>query len=164
MARAWLITGGNSGDVAKRLAEALRMIAAEAGRIAAYSSVRSSEAWGFSSEPFLNQAVEIETALTPEALLERLQAIEQALGRDRDAERHEKERTGQRYASRPVDIDILFYDDEIIETPRLTIPHPAIGERAFVLEPLAEIAPHKVHPLTGLTVEQTAQRLKNRKL
>lgn len=91
---------------------------------------------------FLNMVVEGRTELPPEPLLDTLKAIESGLGRG----------AGRRYGPRPIDLDILFYDDLITETVRLTIPHPRIPERRFVLQPLADIAPSYHHPVSGTTV------------
>ena len=76
------------------------------------------------------------------------------LGRDRDADAVEKARTGEAYSSRIIDIDIIFYDDLVMDTPSLKLPHPLMQDRDFVLAPLSEIAPHKVHPVLGKTVEE----------
>jgi 2-amino-4-hydroxy-6-hydroxymethyldihydropteridine diphosphokinase len=93
--------------------------------------------WGIEEQPaFVNLCIAVETGLTPHALLERAQAVELALGRDRARE--------QRWGPRPVDIDLLAYDDMILQEPDLTLPHPRLFDRAFVLVPLAEIAPDKV--------------------
>jgi 2-amino-4-hydroxy-6-hydroxymethyldihydropteridine diphosphokinase len=120
------------------------MIAEKIGRITKASSIHKSEAWGFEPEKeeermFLNQVLVVETALTPRETLQKVHETEAALGRDREAEKTEKARTGQRYAARPIDIDILFYDNETIDEPDLQIPHPRIAEREFVLAPLREL-------------------------
>ena len=154
MARAVLMTGGNRGDMHGRLAEALHLLGERAGRITAVSGIYRSAAWGFEADDFYNQAVELETALEPLELLDTVQEIERLAGRDRTAEKAEKEASGARYASRTLDIDILFYDDLVLESERLTIPHPRIAERMFVLEPLCEIDPDRVHPLTGKTIKE----------
>lgn len=159
MARAVLITGGNRGDMASRLAEALQLIGELIGRVVKTSRVCRSEAWGFAADDFYNQVVQVETALEPEALLDAVQEIERRLGRDREAEKMEKEVTGERYASRTMDVDILFIDDLVLQTPRLTVPHPHIACRGFVLEPLAEVLPDLRHPVTGLTVTQMREEL-----
>jgi 2-amino-4-hydroxy-6-hydroxymethyldihydropteridine diphosphokinase len=126
-----------------RLEMAREMTARNIGRIVESSTVHRSEAWGFEPEEgerlFFNQVLVVETALTPRQVLERAQQTEAALGRDRKAEATEKARTGQRYAARPIDIDILFYDNETIDEPDLQIPHPRIAEREFVLAPLREL-------------------------
>lgn len=163
MARALLLTGGNQGDVRSRLAEALRLLGERAGSITAASGIYRSASWGFEAADFCNQAVGIDTRLEPLELLDAVQEIERMLGRDREAERAEKEATGARYTSRTMDIDILFYDDLVLESERLTLPHPRIAERLFVLEPLCEIAPDRIHPTTGLTVSEMKERLKNKR-
>ena len=130
-----------------RLHKAQEMINAEIGPVMRCSHRYKSAAWGFDgkeAEPFSNQVLICDTELTPRQVLEKVQAIEQALGRDRAAEEAEKERTGQAYSSRVIDIDILFYDDETVDEPDLKIPHPLIFQREFVLEPLREVAPERV--------------------
>lgn len=98
---------------------------------------------------FSNQALEVSTDLQPLEVLEAVQAIEQELGRNRAAEAVEKARTGVTYTSRPIDIDILFYDDEVIASERLTVPHPLLSEREFALAPLCEIMRQRRHPSRG---------------
>lgn len=155
MARVIIITGGNIGDIKPRLREAQKLINNDIGIVLRCSHVYTSKAWGFDAEgEFSNQAMIVDTDLSPEELLAAVQKIETELGRDRNAEAVEKERTGQPYSSRVIDIDILFYDDLKMDTPDLTIPHPLMHEREFVLAPLFEIAPKKMHPVFGKTVEQ----------
>lgn len=160
MARAFIITGSNSPEARELLAKALRLADERLGRVTACSQVRRSRAWGFEAADFYNQVLQLDTELEPGELLEAALRTEQLLGRDRSAEKEEKQRTGQRYASRTMDIDILFYDDTVMQTPQLTLPHPQIEHRLFVLEPLAEIAPDMRHPLTGLTVNEMILQLK----
>lgn len=165
MALAVLITGGNTGDVEAGLARAEAMIAGRVGKIAARSGVKSSAPWGGmeeGTEPFLNQVLAVETRLEPEELLGVLQQIERELGRVRPERFCEEVREERTYASRTMDIDILFYDDIVMRTGRLSIPHPLIGERKFVLEPLAEAMPQLVHPVTGMTAAQMLAELKKR--
>lgn len=148
------------GDVKTRLQNAQRLINQHAGPVMRCSHRYKSRAWGFDAEEeFSNQVLEVDTDLTPEQLLDALQAIERELGRDREAEQSLKQRTGARYTSRPIDIDILFYDDLIIESPRLTIPHPLLQERDFVLAPLCELMKNKRHPVLGKTVEELRAEL-----
>ena len=160
MARAIIITGGNIGDVKPRLRQAQQLINAGIGIVLRCSHVYESEAWGFAAESDVkNQARVVDTDLSPEELLVAVQEIEERLGRDRGAEAAEKAHTGEPYSSRMIDIDILFYDDRVMDTPRLKLPHPLMQERDFVLAPLVEIAPEKVHPVLGKTVEELREEL-----
>ena len=163
MATAVLITGGNRGDVRARLAEARRLTGELIGEVKRASSCRKSAPWGFEAEePFWNQVLEVETPLTPHELLEAVHGVEQRLGRDREAERAEKEQSGQAYASRAIDVDILLYDDRIVREPDLQIPHPQMGGREFVLRPLCELMPERRHPETGKTMRELLDALKKR--
>lgn len=107
--------------------------------------------------------MEVSTDLAPEQVLDALQRIECELGRDRGAEARDRERTGERYSSRKIDIDILFYGDEVISTERLQVPHPLIAEREFVLQPLCEILRTKRHPVTGRSAAEMLDELKKRR-
>lgn len=160
--QALLVMGGNSADTPELMARALQLASESVGRITAVSQSYVTRSWGFEADDFCNRAVEIETRLSPEELLDALQAIERELGRDRCAEAAERAVTGQRYASRPIDIDIIYYGDEVLSSARLTIPHPARAARRFVLEPLAEIAGTKVDPQTGESVCRMFLRLKEK--
>lgn len=161
--RAAILLGGNLGDVELTLDRACRLLEERAGRIAARSSVMWSEAWGFeAAEPFGNLALIVETELEAEALLDVMQSVERDCGRDREAECREKSRSGSRYASRRLDADLIFYDGCIVETRRLCVPHPRVGERAFALRPLAEIMPHYRDPRSGLTVAQMLREVECR--
>lgn len=161
MATAVLITGGNRGDVRTRLAEARRLAGELIGEVKRASACYESAPWGFEAEePFWNQVLEVETPLTPRELLEAVHDIERRLGRDREAERTEKERSGQAYASRTLDVDILLYDDCIVREPDLQIPHPRMGGREFVLRPLCELMPGRRHPETGKTMRELLDALK----
>jgi len=102
---------------------------------------------------YLNGVAEIETELTPQELLAALHAIESSLGRDRSRE--------LRWGPRSCDLDIIYYDDEIIDTPQLTIPHPRMHERSFVLGPLESIAPQVRHPLNFMTAGEMLRKLEN---
>ena len=160
MARAVLIMGGNIGDMKPRLRHAQQLINDEIGIVMHCSHVYASKAWGFTSgDDFKNQALEVDTDLTPYELLEAIHSIENRLGRDRTTEAAYKVSTGERYSSRVIDIDIVFYDDMILEDDDLTIPHPLMQERDFVLAPLSEIVPHKVHPVLGKTVKRMRKEL-----
>lgn len=142
--RVTLLMGGNQGNRAELLQQACNMIAQEIGDIVQLSSIYESEAWGFEAEQsFLNQAVVVETRLDAHEVLNKALAIEAELGRVR---------MGNGYASRTMDIDILFVDDNCIDTPELIVPHPRIHQRNFVLVPLCEIMPDFVHPILQKTM------------
>jgi 2-amino-4-hydroxy-6-hydroxymethyldihydropteridine diphosphokinase len=134
MAEALLALGGNMGAVRATLDRAVAALCGGTDtRLLARSSDYSTPPWGVTDQPrFVNRCIAVETTLAPDALLARAQAVERALGRDRARER--------RWGPRPIDIDILAYDDVVREGPDLTLPHPRMFERAFVLVPLAEIA------------------------
>ncbi|MBL8568790.1 MAG: 2-amino-4-hydroxy-6-hydroxymethyldihydropteridine diphosphokinase [Phreatobacter sp.] len=135
MPQALIGLGGNVGDVRATLAKAVAAFCdGEAVRLLARSSDYETPPWGVTDQPpFVNLAVRVETELSPRDLLKRALAVEAGLGRDRA--------TGRRWGPRPVDIDILAYGDIRLDEPDLHIPHPRMTERAFVLVPLAEIAP-----------------------
>jgi 2-amino-4-hydroxy-6-hydroxymethyldihydropteridine diphosphokinase len=155
MARVILITGGNQGDVKSRLHKAQAMINEKIGPVMRCSHRYKTGAWGFSSdELFTNQVLIADTDLSPREVLEQVDAIETALGRDRAAENAEKARTAQPYSSRVIDVDILFYDDAVVDEPDLKIPHPLLHKRDFVMEPLLEVASAKRHPVLGKTVAE----------
>ena len=117
-------------------------------------------AYGFTSErEFVNRAVEISTELDAYEVLRRINLIEALLGRDRDVEQQTKELTGEDYASRPIDIDIIFYGDKTFADKRLTIPYHFLDEREYALRPVAEIAPERRHPALEFTPEEMLQRL-----
>lgn len=137
MAEVYIALGSNLGDRAGNLAAARAALARGAVEIAAASSVYETAPWGPKPQgPYLNQVVRGTTGLAPEALLARLLEIERALGRRRETE--------ERYGPRTLDLDILLYDDLVLREPALQVPHPRMLERAFVLVPLAEIAPELV--------------------
>lgn len=163
MAKAIIITGGNVGDVKDTLRRAQQEVNKQLGIILRCSHSYESKAWGFTSaENFYNQAIILDTDFTPEELLDKVLDIEQQLGRDREEEARVKAQTGERFAPRKIDIDILFYDDEIIDTPRLQIPHPLIQDRDFVLRPLNEIAPDKIHPVLRKTISTLFEEMETK--
>ena len=162
MAKAVLITGGNVGNAEAMLAEAARLIAAEVGCVERASRIYRTKAWGFEADDFRNQVLVVESSLEPMEMLTAVNDIERRLGRDRDREQDEKSATGARYASRSIDIDILFYDDLVVESERLTLPHPRIAEREFVLEPLSEVAAEWRHPVSGKSVGEMYEEFKKR--
>ena len=132
--------GSNLGDREANISRAIALIAEQAGTVVRQSALFYSEPWGFDSDnAFVNAVVCIHTTLTPQRLLRTTQRIERQMGKD---SRHATQRTaGQAdvYHDRPIDIDILLYDDITIHTPTLTIPHPHINERPFVTVPLHEV-------------------------
>jgi 2-amino-4-hydroxy-6-hydroxymethyldihydropteridine diphosphokinase len=139
--------GSNLGDRFEALSRALAMTGKEAGRVEATSSVWETEPWGFEAdEQFLNMVAVIDTVMQPLQLMQLFRSVEGRMGRRRHG--------GGRYESRIIDIDILFWGDRIISVPGLEVPHPAIADRRFVLEPLCEVAPGAVHPVTGLTAAE----------
>ena len=159
--RATLLLGGNKGDMPATFHHALELLVERVGEVVASSQIYRSEAWGFDcEEEFSNQAVEVITPLEPEALLDATQSIEQELGRNRTQEFEQKSLSGARYCSRTIDIDIMFYDDEVISTPRLTVPHQLMHLREFALEPLLELEPQRVHPELGLSIKELYENLK----
>lgn len=142
MAFVYLGLGTNLGDKERNLNDAIISLSVYVGAIIRQSSFYVSEPWGFESDNrFLNAVALVETNLQPFDLLAKTQGIERMIGRTA------KSVTG--YADRLIDIDILFYDNLIVDQPTLKIPHPLIAERDFVLLPLAEIAPEFVHPVLG---------------
>ena len=159
MARVVLIAGGNIGDVKSRLQDAQKMINDRVGAVMRCSHRYKSEAWGFSAPEFTNQVMVADTDLSPQQVLAEVQEIEAFLGRDREAERREMELSGQKYASRVIDIDVLLYDDAVVDTETLKIPHPKMAEREFVLTPLCEVMREHRHPQLGLTIGELREKL-----
>src|SRR5215470_9468481 len=151
MAEALLGLGGNLGDVRTTLERAVAALCdGREVKLVARSSDYRTPPWGVTDQPpFINLAIMVETALTPRALLDRALAVEAMFGRDRAKER--------RWGPRILDIDIIAFDALEIEESGLTLPHPHLFERAFVLAPLAEIAPR--HKIKGITVAEAFARL-----
>lgn len=155
MNRVALLIGGNQGDRSALIAQATELIRQRIGPVVAFSKVYETEPWGDFDTPqqdFLNRGLLVETALNAHEVLHEALAIEAELGRVRKA-------GSKLYSSRPMDIDLIFYNDEVIESAELTIPHPRMHLRRFVLEPLAEIMPDYRHPVLGLTVEEMLERV-----
>ena len=142
---AYLVLGGNLGDKLKNICQAEALIEAQAGRITRRSAVFRTAAWGNTGQPdFYNRALLVETRLEPEELLQGLLGIEAQMGRIRK----------EKWGARTMDIDIILYNDAVIDVPGLHIPHPHMQERNFVLAPLAEIAAELLHPVLQKTVRQ----------
>lgn len=142
---AYLLTGGNMGDRFATLKKAKEAIAQHCGAITNASAIYETEAWGLTDQsPFLNQALELQTALSAAELLRCLLNVEHTLGR----KRHIK------YGPRIIDIDILLFNDDVIDMADLKIPHPELQNRRFALQCLYEIAPDKRHPLLHQTVHE----------
>lgn len=147
--RVFLGVGGNLGDRLANIREAVELIGKRIGNIEKVSSVYLSEPWGFKhTKYFTNVVVELYTPLSADNVLSEAFEIEAELKRTR---------SGKGYEGRTMDIDILFFNDEIISTERLTVPHPHICKRLFVLLPMAEIEPEFVHPENNMQIRQLVE-------
>jgi 2-amino-4-hydroxy-6-hydroxymethyldihydropteridine pyrophosphokinase len=145
----YVLIGGNMGDRLNYLFWAKHEIEEKIGRIINHSSVYETAAWGnVLQAPYLNQVLQVESDFSPNQLLEELLKIEQRAGRVRH----------QKWEERVLDLDILFYYNEVIIAEHLMIPHPHIADRRFVLSPLSEIAGEEIHPLTLLTIREMLKR------
>ncbi len=144
MARIYISTGSNLGDRLEFLQQGLDAVAQHIGEVLKVSSVVETPALGFDGNSFLNACFLVETQLLPEQVMQNLLKIEKEYGRIRSSVKGYKNRT--------LDLDLLFYDDEIVQTENLSLPHPELQKRRFVLQPLAEIALDKIHPVLQKTV------------
>ena len=187
MNKVTLLIGGNQGDRYRLIDQATEQIRQRIGSVVALSRVYETEPWGtfedtLLSQPcqaasspnlgevaaqrteecvtpnFLNRALAVETSLSPLEVLREALAIEKELGRVRSPRPHQPQAAAT-YHSRPMDIDLIFYDDVVTDTPELTLPHPRMHLRRFVLEPLAEIMPEYRHPLLGKTINELLSEL-----
>lgn len=136
---------GNISDALKRLGETERVRVIRVSELIETAAIGGPEG----SPAFLNGATEVRTTLGPDVLLSRLLEIERELGRERR----------EKWGPRTIDLDLLLYGQQVIDQPGLTIPHPLMHERAFVLQPLAQIAPGVLHPTLNLTIQQLLDRL-----
>ena len=145
MHKVYLLLGGNLGNRTLYLQQARESISQRVGSIKQTSRIYETAAWGKTDQPtFLNQVLGVETDLSPEEVLQSINAIEQELGRIRQ----------EHWGARVIDIDILFYDEIVQQSQRLTIPHPQLHLRRFTLMPLAEIAPNLMHPALDQSIKQ----------
>jgi len=152
MFKVFLLLGGNIGDRLAYLQTAVDQLAQKVGKLIQKSSIYETQAWGKTTEPdYLNQVLLLETNLAPQDILNEILKIELELGRKRE----------EKWGSRTMDIDILFFDNEIINEAALIIPHPELHKRRFTLEPLSEIAPELVHPLLNKSILQLKNNLED---
>ena len=156
MSKVALLIGGNQGDRRALLEQAVELIRQRIGSAVAISKVYQTAPWGdfggAEVPDFLNQALVVETTLSPHQVLRKALAIEAELGRVRNSELRVQSSELRKYHSRPMDIDLILYDNLVIDTAELTLPHPRMHLRQFVLEPLAEIVPDWRHPLLDKTM------------
>jgi 2-amino-4-hydroxy-6-hydroxymethyldihydropteridine diphosphokinase len=145
MNKAYLLTGGNMGDRKARLQHAEHLLNEHCGKITASSSVYETAAWGKTDQPaFLNQALELSTTLNAKQLIRKILKLEKMMGRERK----------EKYGPRIIDIDILLFNDEVLDIPFLIVPHPELQNRRFALLPLNEIAKDSIHPVLKKTIWQ----------
>ncbi len=150
-----LSLGGNIGDVKAIFKATLRKIEEEIGEVILKSSLYQTAAWGNENQAdFFNQVIIVQTKYNASDSLKKCLEIEKYLGR---------ERTGEKWIARPIDIDILFFNEEIIDLPDLKVPHPFILERNFILAPCSEISPNFIHPIAQKTIETLYKESKDDK-
>jgi dihydroneopterin aldolase/2-amino-4-hydroxy-6-hydroxymethyldihydropteridine diphosphokinase len=150
---AWLSLGSNLGNPREQLSEACRRLQASGVQISKSSSMLESKPWGKTDQPdFVNQVLKVETSLGPFELLNLIHEIEDAMGRVRT----------ELWGPRLIDVDILFYEETIMDTPQLTLPHPYVHLRRFCLELLCELEPELVHPVLKQTMKEINEALKQK--
>ena len=158
-----MLLGSNDVEAQSVVSKAITIIGLTVGEVGKTSQSYRSKAYGFTSErEFVNQAIEVSTTLDAYEVLRRINLIEALLGRDREVEQRVKEERGEAYASRPIDIDIIFYGDKTFEDSRLTIPYHFLDEREYALRPVAEVAPERTHPALAKTPRQMLEALTKR--
>ena len=157
MSSLYLLIGGNQGDRKALLQQATDLIRQRVGSVVGCSQLYETAPWGAfdqkDTQPFLNMALHVETSISAHGCLLECLAIEKELGRQRKGNALPSD-TKRVYSSRPIDIDLILFDDEVISSPDLTIPHPRMHQRRFVLQPLCDIAPDTVHPVLKKTISQ----------
>ena len=156
-----LLLGSNDIEAQSIVSKAIDVIALTVGKVERVSRSFRSEAYGFTSDrEFVNQAIEIRTAEDAYEVLRRINLIEALLGRDREEESRVRKEREEAYASRPIDIDIIFYGDMTFDDSRLTIPYHFLDEREYALRPVADIAADRKHPKLKQTPRQMLEALK----
>lgn len=154
MAKVFIGVGSNEGERLENISKAIQAFSSVGGiRLMQMATILETAPIGGPPQgPYLNTVVEIETSLEPAALLAMLKRVESQLGRLPSTER---------WGPRPIDLDLLFYDDRIIHEATLILPHPRLHERPFVLEPLSQLAPDLLHPVLGQTIATLCERLQS---
>lgn len=150
---AYILLGSNEGHREQAIGKAIDLISSVLGKPKRFSHIYASGSWGFSGHDFLNQLVIYDTDEQPLSLLHQLQGIERAIGRER--------LPSAGYSNRIIDIDLLYLGSIVLESPRLTLPHPRLHLRRFTLIPLVELAPEMIHPQTGKSHLQLLSELKD---
>ena len=151
MARVYIGIGSNEGDRLENISQAIHALGSVHGiQLVQMATILETEPVGPPQAPYLNTAVEIDTSLEPARLLATLQGIERRAGRVRGADR---------WGPRPIDLDLLLYDDRVIHEEGLIVPHPRLHERRFALEPLVQLAPNVMHPVLHKTIATLYERL-----
>lgn len=152
MNNAYLLIGGNLGDRLSNLQNAIQQIEMHVGKIISSSAIYETAAWGMTEQPpFFNQALHIQTSLTATVLMQQLLAIELSLGRERLIP----------LGPRTIDLDIIYFNNEIIQNEMLSVPHPRMAQRNFVLIPLNEIAPNYLHPILNIPTSTLLKQCKD---
>lgn len=150
VAKVFIGIGSNLGNREKHCSDAIHLLETSGISVLKRSVMIETKPWGVTDQPeFINMAIEIETDLRPDELLALLKKTERAVGRTDTV----------RWGARVIDLDILLYNDSVLKTPQLEIPHPRISEREFVLRPLAEIAPDTIHPVIGKSIRKLLEEI-----